>query len=92
VLYNSGCANAVTGERGSTTGGVCVPWGASAIGAAETNCWVLLDRRVIGRFPDMEKLARGVPDAALPGRVRAPGDAARAHHDDDTLAKPAPRN
>ena len=92
VLYNSGCANAVTGERGLADARRMRELGASAIGAKPDELLVL-STGVIGKFLDMEKLGRGVtaldrrsagaPNASL----RTPGDAARAIMTTDTRAK-----
>ena len=92
VLYNSGCANAVTGERGLADAHRMRELGAAAIGAKADELLVL-STGVIGKFLDMEKLARGVstldPRAAgAPGAaLRTAGDAARAIMTTDTLAK-----
>ena len=86
VLYNSGCANAVTGERGLTDARRMRALGAAAIGAAEDELLVL-STGVIGRFLDMEKLARGVTALGTPPALRKAGDAARAIMTTDTVAK-----
>src|SRR5215831_10472547 len=59
VLYNSGCANAVTGERGIADARRMRELGADAIAAKPEELFVL-STGVIGKFLDMEKLARGV--------------------------------
>jgi len=92
VLYNSGCANAVTGERGLADARRMRELGASAIGAPSDALFVL-STGVIGKFLDMEKLARGVTaldprSAGAPSTaLRTPGDAARAIMTTDTRAK-----
>jgi glutamate N-acetyltransferase / amino-acid N-acetyltransferase len=86
VLYNSGCANAVTGERGLADARRMRSLGARAVGAADDELLVL-STGVIGRFLDMEKLARGVEALRSPAASRAPGDAARAIMTTDTRAK-----
>jgi len=86
VLYNSGCANAVTGERGLADARRMRALGAAAMGAAEDEVLVL-STGVIGRFLDMERLARGVDVLRGPEARRAPGDAARAIMTTDTVAK-----
>jgi len=86
VLYNSGCANAVTGERGLADARRMRALGASAIGAAEDELLVL-STGVIGRFLDLEKLSRGVATLQTPAALRTPGDAARAIMTTDTVAK-----
>ena len=86
VLYNSGCANAVTGDRGLADARRMRELGAAAI-AAKADELLVLSTGVIGKFLDMDKVARGVKalrsDAALP----AAGDAARAIMTTDTRAK-----
>jgi glutamate N-acetyltransferase/amino-acid N-acetyltransferase len=86
VLYNSGCANAVTGERGLADARRMRAMGAAAIGAAEDEVLVL-STGVIGRFLDLEKLTRGVATLGTPAALRAAGDAARAIMTTDTVAK-----
>src|SRR5262249_3695890 len=86
VLYNSGCANAVTGERGLADAKQMRALGARAIGSAEDEVLVL-STGVIGRYLDMEKLACGVATLHSPAAPRAPGDAARAILTTDTRAK-----
>jgi len=86
VLYNSGCANAVTGERGLADARRMRALGAAAVGAAEDELLVL-STGVIGRFLDLEKLARGVDVLRGPEARRAAGDAARAIMTTDTVAK-----
>jgi glutamate N-acetyltransferase/amino-acid N-acetyltransferase len=86
VIYNSGCANAVTGERGLADARRMQSLGARAMGAAPDEALVL-STGVIGRFLDMEKLARGVATLEGPDALRSPGDAARAILTTDTVAK-----
>ncbi len=86
VLYNSGCANAVTGERGLDDARRMRALGAQAIGAAEHEVFVL-STGVIGRFLDMEKLALGVTALRTPAALQAAGDAARAILTTDTREK-----
>jgi glutamate N-acetyltransferase/amino-acid N-acetyltransferase len=86
VLYNSGCANAVTGERGVADARRMRELGAAAIGAKPEEILVL-STGVIGRFLDMEKLARGVTTLRSHSALRSAGDAARAIMTTDTRAK-----
>ena len=86
VLYNSGCANAVTGERGFADAKRMRALGATAVGVLEEEVLVL-STGVIGRFLDMEKLERGVAALRSPSALRAPGDAARAIMTTDTRVK-----
>ncbi len=86
VLYNSGCANAVTGERGLADARHMRALGAQAIGAAEHEVLVL-STGVIGRFLDMEKLARGVAVLGSAAPLHSAGDAARAMLTTDTREK-----
>jgi len=86
VLYNSGCANAVTGERGLADARRMRELGASAIDAKPDELLVL-STGVIGKFLDMEKLARGVTTLRSHAALRTAGDAARAIMTTDTRAK-----
>lgn len=86
VLYNSGCANAVTGERGLMDARRMRALGAASIGAAEDELLVL-STGVIGRFLDMDKLSRGVTTLHSSAALTAHGDAARAIMTTDTVAK-----
>jgi glutamate N-acetyltransferase/amino-acid N-acetyltransferase len=86
VLYNSGCANAVTGERGLVDARRMRELGAEAIGAKPDELLVL-STGVIGKFLDMEKLARGVTALRSHSALRSAGDAARAIMTTDTRAK-----
>jgi len=86
VLYNSGCANAVTGERGLVDARRMRALGAASIGAADDELLVL-STGVIGRFLDMDKLAAGVTTLHSPAALRTHGDAARAIMTTDTVAK-----
>jgi glutamate N-acetyltransferase/amino-acid N-acetyltransferase len=86
VLYNSGCANAVTGERGLADARRMRALGAAAIGAAEEQVLVL-STGVIGRFLDLDRLARGVSALGSEAALRGAGDAARAIMTTDTVAK-----
>ena len=86
VLYNSGCANAVTGERGLSDARHMRSLGAAAIGAREDEVLVL-STGVIGRFLEMDKLSAGVGVLRSPAALSASGDAARAIMTTDTRAK-----
>jgi len=86
VLYNSGCANAVTGERGLADARSMRALGARAVGARDDELLVL-STGVIGKFLDMEKVARGVEALRSASSLRAAGDAARAIMTTDTRAK-----
>jgi glutamate N-acetyltransferase/amino-acid N-acetyltransferase len=86
VLYNSGCANAVTGERGLADARRMRELGAEAIGAQPDEVLVL-STGVIGKFLDMEKLARGVATLRSHAALHTAGDAARAIMTTDTRAK-----
>ena len=86
VLYNSGCANAVTGERGLADARRMRALGAAAIGAEEDEVLVL-STGVIGRFLDMERVAGGVAVlGSVAGRATAL-EAARAILTTDTREK-----
>ncbi|MEQ1834816.1 MAG: bifunctional glutamate N-acetyltransferase/amino-acid acetyltransferase ArgJ, partial [Candidatus Eisenbacteria bacterium] len=86
VLYNSGCANAVTGERGLADARRMRALGAAAIGAREDEVLVL-STGVIGRFLDMDKVATGVTVLRSSAALGTSGDAARAIMTTDTRAK-----
>jgi glutamate N-acetyltransferase/amino-acid N-acetyltransferase len=86
VLYNSGCANAVTGERGLADARRMRELGAAAI-EAKADELLVLSTGVIGKFLDMEKLARGVTTLRSHAALRTAGDAARAIMTTDTRAK-----
>ncbi len=86
VLFNSGCANAVTGERGLADARAMRAHGARLVWAAEDEMLVL-STGVIGRFLDMDKLASGVDALDSPAALRSHGDAARAILTTDTRAK-----
>lgn len=86
VLYNSGCANAVTGERGLHDARRMRALGAAAVGAADDELLVL-STGVIGRFLDLDKVGRGVETLHSPAALRTAGDAARAIMTTDTVAK-----
>ena len=88
VLYNSGCANAVTGARGLADARRMRALGAAAIPAAEDEVLVL-STGVIGRFLDLEKLERGVAVLRSDSAPRGAADAARAIMTTDTVAKVA---
>jgi glutamate N-acetyltransferase/amino-acid N-acetyltransferase len=88
VLFNSGCANAVTGERGLADARRMRALGAHAIGAREDEVLVL-STGVIGRFLDLAKIERGVGSLAI-ASADAMGDAvARAILTTDTRPKVA---
>jgi glutamate N-acetyltransferase/amino-acid N-acetyltransferase len=86
VLYNSGCANAVTGERGIADARRMRELGSEAIGAKPEELFVL-STGVIGKFLDMEKLARGVATLRSHAALRTAHDAARAIMTTDTRPK-----
>jgi len=86
VLYNSGCANAVTGERGLGDARRMRALGATAIGAKPEELFVL-STGVIGKFLDMEKLSRGVEALRAGAALHTAGDAARAILTTDTRPK-----
>ena len=86
VLYNSGCANAVTGERGLADARRMRALAAAAIGAREDELLVL-STGVIGRFLDMDKVAHGLEVLRSASALRGAGDAARAIMTTDTRAK-----
>lgn len=88
VLYNSGCANAVTGDRGLADARAMRALAASALGAREDEALVL-STGVIGRFLDMERVAAGVRTLLSPAALPTAGDAARAIMTTDTRAKTA---
>ena len=86
VLYNSGCANAVTGARGLDDARRMRALGAKAVGAKDDELLVL-STGVIGRFLDMDKIAAGVHVLTSDTALRTAGDAARAIMTTDTVAK-----
>src|SRR4029077_13086108 len=86
VLYNSGCANAVTGERGLADARRMRELGAAAIGAKPDEVLVL-STGVIGKFLDVEKVARGVEVLRSPRALHSASDAARAIMTTDTREK-----
>ncbi len=86
VLANAGCANAVTGERGSSDARRMQALGAAAIGARADEVLVL-STGVIGVFLDMDKLARGAAALRGEGARREPRDSARAITTTDTVPK-----
>jgi len=86
VLYNSGCANAVTGERGLADARRMRELGAAAIGARPDELFVM-STGVIGKFLDMDRIARGVEALGADSALRSAGDAARAIMTTDTRAK-----
>jgi glutamate N-acetyltransferase / amino-acid N-acetyltransferase len=86
VLYNSGCANAVTGERGLADARHMRALGAGAIGAREDEVLVL-STGVIGRFLDMERVAKGVAVLGSEAALHDARDAARAIMTTDTREK-----
>src|SRR5262249_23918132 len=86
VLYNSGCANAVTGERGLADARRMRELGAAAIGAGSDELLVL-STGVIGKFLDMERVARGVEALRSAAALPSAGDAARAIMTTDTREK-----
>ena len=86
VLYNSGCANAVTGARGLEDARRMRALGAKAVGAKDDELLVL-STGVIGRFLDMDKIAAGVHALTSDAALRTAGDAARAIMTTDTVAK-----
>ena len=86
VLYNSGCANAVTGARGLDDARRMRALGAKAVGAKDDELLVL-STGVIGRFLDMDKIAAGVHALTSDTALRTAGDAARAIMTTDTVAK-----
>ena len=86
VLYNSGCANAVTGERGLADARHMRELAAAAI-AAKPDELLVLSTGVIGKFLDMGKLASGITALRSHSALRAAGDAARAIMTTDTRAK-----
>lgn len=88
VVANSGCANAVTGERGLADAERMAALAAEAVRARPGEVLVL-STGVIGVPLDMERVARGIEALAAPGALRAPADAARAILTTDTRPKVA---
>jgi len=88
VIANSGCANAVTGERGLADARRMARMAATSLGV-EPEQVLVLSTGVIGAFLDMDKVAGGV--AALRSGVARTGaaDAARAIMTTDTVPKMA---
>jgi glutamate N-acetyltransferase/amino-acid N-acetyltransferase len=86
VIFNSGCANAVTGERGLADARRMQALAADAIGARSDEVLVL-STGVIGRFLDMPKLAAGVATLVSPAALPEAADAARAILTTDTVVK-----
>ncbi|MFI5372094.1 MAG: bifunctional ornithine acetyltransferase/N-acetylglutamate synthase, partial [Candidatus Eisenbacteria bacterium] len=86
VVANSGCANAVTGERGLADARRTATLAAESLGLDPEQVLVL-STGVIGVFLDMEKITRGIAALGGPGARRGPGDAARAITTTDTVTK-----
>jgi len=86
VIFNSGCANAVTGERGLADARRMGALAARAIGARDDEVLVL-STGVIGRFLDMEKLERGVRTLMSADAEARPEGVARAILTTDTRPK-----
>jgi glutamate N-acetyltransferase/amino-acid N-acetyltransferase len=88
VIANSGCANAVTGERGLADARHMAALAAAAIGAAPDQVLVL-STGVIGAYLDMTKLAAGVAALRTDTARRDPSLIARAIMTTDTRPKTA---
>ena len=86
VVANSGCANAVTGERGMEDARAMAALAASAVGCNPSEVLVL-STGVIGVHLDMDKLGRGIAAAARELRPEGALDAARAILTTDTRPK-----
>jgi len=88
VVANSGCANAVTGDRGLADAKRMASLAAEAVRARPDEVLVL-STGVIGVHLDMDRLAHGIAALGAPGALRAPADAARAITTTDTRPKVA---
>ena len=88
VVANSGCANAVTGERGLEDARRMAAGAAEAIGARSDEILVL-STGMIGVFLDWTKLDTGLAALRSPAALRGAGDVARAITTTDTRPKVA---
>jgi glutamate N-acetyltransferase/amino-acid N-acetyltransferase len=90
VIANSGCANAVTGERGLADARYMAALAAGTLGAAREEVLVL-STGVIGVYLDMDKVARGISTLPSPLADTTAGGAAIAITTTDTVPKVASR-
>jgi glutamate N-acetyltransferase/amino-acid N-acetyltransferase len=88
VVANSGCANAVTGERGLADARRMASLAAEAVEARPDEVLVL-STGVIGVHLDMDKLEHGIASLRAPGALRSPIETARAITTTDTRPKVA---
>jgi glutamate N-acetyltransferase/amino-acid N-acetyltransferase len=90
VIANAGCANAVTGPRGMDDARRMAALTAEALDCRPDQVLVL-STGVIGRHLDMDKLARGIAEAASPAARQGAPFAAQAIMTTDTVPKVASR-
>jgi glutamate N-acetyltransferase/amino-acid N-acetyltransferase len=88
VVANSGCANACTGERGITDARRMASMAANELGT-DAESVLVCSTGVIGRFLPMDKVERGVVDAAKSLSSDGALDAAKAIMTTDTCPKMA---
>lgn len=86
VVANSGNANAWTGERGREDAAAMAALAAEALGARESDVGVA-STGVIGCYLDMEKIGRGIKEAAAALSRAGAAEAARAIMTTDTRPK-----
>jgi glutamate N-acetyltransferase/amino-acid N-acetyltransferase len=86
VVANSGCANAVTGERGLADARRMASLAAEAVEARPDEVLVL-STGVIGVHLDMRRLEHGIAALRAPGALRAPAETARAITTTDSRPK-----
>ena len=90
VIANSGCANAVTGERGLADARYMAALAAGTLGAKREEVLVL-STGVIGVYLDMDKVARGISTLPSPLADITGAGAALAITTTDTVPKVAAR-
>jgi glutamate N-acetyltransferase/amino-acid N-acetyltransferase len=88
VIANSGCANAVTGERGLADARYMAALAAATLGAKREEVLVL-STGVIGVYLDMDKVARGISTLPSPLADTTGAGAALAITTTDTVPKVA---
>jgi glutamate N-acetyltransferase/amino-acid N-acetyltransferase len=88
VLINAGCANACTGEQGLANARQTAAWVAEAIGCKSEEVLVM-STGVIGTQLPMDKMQKGIAEAAKARRPDGWGDAAKAIMTTDTKPKMA---
>src|SRR5262245_1483061 len=90
VIANSGCANAVTGERGLADARYMAALAAGTLGAKREEVLVL-STGVIGEYLDMDKVARGISTLPSPLADTSGAGAAIGITTTDTVPKVASR-